>query len=418
MESPVGEDIPAASAFEEALRNWLLEADRLEEQPEQLLHGLVDQFARQGIHLLTSSALVRTLHPQFEMLAQRWRPFVVEEIKTEGTERLIGHRKVPGQRGVVDVYLFAHGHSQEALYQKSPFKAVHDAGHTLRWRLGMEEADLRFEVMDELKARGATDYLVLPIAMQAPFAAGVSFATAHADGFPAGFQQDLERLVPLFGLVMSFSLERISLREILMAYLGPTAAKRVLRGQIVLGQVQSLRAVIGFADLYGLRRHVDDVPEEDQMKALSLFFAVAQSTVRAAGGEILKMMGDSLLFVVPLEEGVPERIRARSLDVAQDVVRRSRRNKLLQRYGLTVSLGLHEGEVLLGNVGAPSRLDFTVLGEAVNLAARLQNWGGVHGEPIVLSSELAGKIDRNFRQLGTLELKGVLEPQEALAPHE
>ncbi len=418
MEPPETDKMPPPNAFERALSVWLLEADRLEEPPEQLLHGLVEQFARQGIHLLTSSALVRTLHPQFEMLAQRWRPFVVDEIKTEGSDRLQGHRKVPGPRGIVDMYMFAHGHSQETLYQESPFHAVHQSGLPMRWRPETGGDVAGFQVIDELRARGATDYVVLPVAMQAPFAAGVSFATAHAGGFPPGFQEDLERLMPLFGLVMGFALERISLREIMAAYLGPSAAKRVLRGQIVLGQVKSLKAVIGFADLYGLRRHVDDVPEEDQIKALSRFFAVAQSAVRQAGGEILKMMGDSLLFVVPLEEGVPERIRGRALDVAQQVIRRSRNNELFEKYGLTVSLGLHEGEVLLGNVGAPSRLDFTVLGEAVNLAARLQKWGGMHGEPIVLSAELAGRLDRDFRALGPVTLKGILEPQEAMAPRE
>lgn len=406
-------DSQLSHVLEARLRHWLLQTERLEASPQDFVHGLVGQLLEAGVQLLTCSALIRTLHPQLELFGLRWRPARVEEIQSTDTRMLWQHSAVPGPRGVVDVYAFAHGHTQERLYKTSPFYALTQQAGPIRWRAEDPNKPL-FPILAELLDRGASDYLAISVPIQAPFVAGLSFATSQPGGFPSGFQELLQRLQPLLGLVLGFNLERLSMAEILAAYLGRHAAQRVLGGQFRRGQSDRVQAVIGFAKLAGpprSRRRMDDA---HTLQALHLFFRQVNQAVSDNNGEILKFDGDTVLVAFGLEEHkrascADDAVHAMKqlLEASQETGPSADKHQSPAAYA-----ALSLGEVLLGNIGSERRLDFTVMGQAVNLASRLHQLCIRLQEPLILSSDLAAAVSVSTHAIGQFKLKGIAHEQE------
>ena len=402
--------------LETAIVDWLLEVERLEEDPTKLHEGLADQLQAGGASLLTFSTLVRTMHPQLEMLAQRWRRQDVAEIESKSSDFLVSQRNISGHSGIIDTYLFAHGHSQESLWRTSPFYALQTQKEPVRWRAASHQGKSRFAIFDELEQRGATDYLAVPLPLQHPFVGGMSFSTDAPEGFAQGFEDTILRLAPVMGLISGYRLERLTFTELLAAYLGRQPGHLVYQGQVRRGQVNRVRAIIGFANLRGYRSRVGQLNATEQIQKLDDFYRKLYKAVTRCGGDILKFIGDVVLYTFPLADGdqtdhCENALRATQSFLASDSLS-------LARCGLCTTAALHVGEVSQGNIGSEGRLDFTVLGEAVNLAARLQQLSERLGHRLVLSGPFASLVSSPTEPIGPFELKGVSRPQAVhLVPH-
>ena len=154
------------------------------------------------------------------------------------------------------------------------------------------------------------------------------------------------------------------------------------------------------------------------MERLTTFFGAVQLTVTDRGGEILKFMGDGAMFVFPVGDGGI----AAACETALAAVRELR--LILENTSATAqdsaeyrfTTALHYGRVLYGNIGAVERLDFTVLGNAVNKTARLEPIAKSAGEEIVVSREFAVACPAEFRTLGSYAVRGIQAPVEVLVP--
>ena len=217
-------------------------------------------------------------------------------------------------------------------------------------------------------------------------------------------------------------LENLSLREtaanLLDAYVGRAAGQRILAGEVKRGDGQTIEAVIWYCDLRGFTRTSDSLPRDSVICLLNDYFGAMGATVTSAGGEILKFMGDAMLAMLPVDrpdsraETVARAVRAAG-EATTSIATLNEKRRAAGEQPLRFGLALHIGEVMFGNIGASSRLDFTVIGPAVNYAARLEKVCAISGQSIVLSHEVASLLPVNATvPIGAHALKDVDQPQQ------
>jgi adenylate cyclase len=313
--------------------------------------ALHDAYCRElrtrGLPLWRSTVVVETLHPEVSGLMVVW---VAGELRTHSAPRA--------------------GVESSPEYLNSPIYVVDKTGRPFRRRLVDPSPDL--PLLDELRAEGATDYVMFPF----PFldrnrSAVMSFATAAPEGFSDADLADLELAAALFSpYAERATLRRIAI-DLLDTYLGHSAGEKVFDGRIVRGDFETIDAAIMFCDMRGFTRWSDVAPRDEVIATLNAWFECVADPVETGQGEILKFIGDGLLAIFP---GDSDRAAAckRALAAARAAVANvARLNDTLAR-PIAFGLALHVGEVAFGNIGSRKRLDFTVIGPAVNHAARLQ----------------------------------------------
>jgi adenylate cyclase len=200
-------------------------------------------------------------------------------------------------------------------------------------------------------------------------------------------------------------------------YVGNSAGERILAGRIRRGHTEAIQTVIWLSDLRGFTALSDRLPAETVVDILNRYFDCQVASIKAHGGEVLKYMGDGLLAVFPFDEragGVGE-----VCESVLEAAREARANVealhypnggIVERFRFGVAL--HIGRVLYGNIGGGNRLDFTCIGPAVNLAARLEKIAGRLQRTIVASAAFAGECSGRWDDLGEFPIAGFSMAQE------
>jgi adenylate cyclase len=208
---------------------------------------------------------------------------------------------------------------------------------------------------------------------------------------------------------------------LLGAYLGGDAGGRVHAGAVERGSVESVRAVVWYADIRGFTAIADTTPGLVVIELLNAIFETLTASLRPRGGQVLKFLGDGMLAIFPFVDATRDETCSQSLDAAAEAMAGlDRLNAARQEAGkpiAAVDLALHLEEVLYGNVGAVDRLDFTVIGPAVNEVARIETLCEPLGRRVLVSAELAAVVGdrRRLDPLGYHTLRGVREPREIYA---
>jgi adenylate cyclase len=244
-----------------------------------------------------------------------------------------------------------------------------------------------------------------------------SWTSDAPDGFAAPHLAALQRLVPSLALaVKCVSLGRIA-ETLVETYLGRDAGRRVLSGRIARGVADRIGAVLWFSDLRSYTRITDTAPPEQIIPLLNDYADAVVSSIHEHGGDVLKLIGDGTLAIFKGDD-LGQACRAALAAVASA---RSRVGTLNERRTdaalptTDIYLGLHVGEVFYGNVGSKDRLDFTVVGPAVNEASRIAAMCRSVDQPVLLSSafaKAAGAERRRLISVGRYALRGVGRPQE------
>ncbi len=359
-----------------------------------------------------------TLHPRYGSHTFVWRPGADE----------VEH--VPRSRSIVN----------DDIYLKSPVHHMRSRGiQALRRRLATDDPD-EFMVFEELRAEGITDYAAFvvpydPAQVEAiarkfettgdPAGPGLeadgiffSCATDRPEGFDDGHLQQISTFLPYLALSLKSRLTYDVASTVLETYLGRDAGQRVLTGEIERGSAEAIRAVIWFADLRGFTSLTDALPRDVLVATLDDYLEAMAAPVHAKNGQILKFMGDGLLATFDLTGRDPKAVCRDALAAAAELhadfpalnEERAAAGKPVMEFGLA----LHLGDVFYGNIGASERLDFTVIGPAVNEASRIQALCRPLERDILVSStlrETAGN-DCGLDSLGFHELRGVREPRE------
>ncbi|HET6160891.1 MAG TPA: adenylate/guanylate cyclase domain-containing protein [Dongiaceae bacterium] len=310
------------------------------------------------------------------------------------------------------------GITTRADYLKSAIYVVDTTNRPFRWHKPEPVPDM--ELIQQFQEFGLSDYFVMPLPFQdATRTSTLSFASTRAGGFS---DLDLERLQMAARLWSSIA-ERWVLRHIaldlLAHYLGRAPAERVYAGQIERGDVTRIEAAILICDLRGFTAMTDRAQHGEIVSLLNRWFEVIGDAIGTHRGDILKFMGDGLLAVFPLEESRGATCD-RALDAAVAALAGTEAlNGALAQEGrapLAFGIGLHWGEVEFGNIGTRDRLDFTVIGPAVNLASRLQDLTKSVGVPILASADFAAATSRVLRSLGGQRVRGLEGEIEVFAP--
>jgi adenylate cyclase len=305
-------------------------------------------------------------------------------------------------------------------YEKNPVRRVCYGRETLRRRLDLPDDELDFEVLIELRERGGTDYIALPIDGVYAAAYMLTFVTDRPHGFSEDELADLARV----GQRLSITADRHNqwwiTHNLLCAYLDANTGPKVLTGQIRRGTGMALTAVLWSSDLRGFTERSDRLPSERTIAILNALFEAQAAEIRGHGGEIIKFIGDGLLAIFPIAganavAAVAKTAVAAARKAIAAVARLADHPAMGGEPPLDIVIALHVGTVHNGNIGAADRLDFTVIGPAVNLVSRIENAAKMLGQPIVVSAELTAALD-SVVSLGRHQLRGLTASQELFAP--
>ena len=398
------------------IQRWGLDPQRLREDAEELLYALTTELNRLELQVGLATVCIRTPHPQLDMLVFRWRPLATEEVPTSSTRSIVGQKTTKRADGVQDIYYMVHGHTNEDMWKKSPFYQVIEEQSLLRIKLLPRPKTILFPIVEDLMSRGMTDYIVFSLPSDAHVSAALSISTYREGGFPDDFLNILESVVPLLALSVAYKVECIQFQEVLSAYIGTEPASLVLKGQIHRGDVFSREAALGFADIRGFTAAAERLLPTQLLDFVSSFFELIYTAVYNAGGEILKFMGDGVLFMFSNTDD-PRQTCDRALQSVLSVMEAvGEHNKKKDTRSISFGCGLHYGTVLYGNIGSPARLDFTVMGPAVNRTSRLEGLTGKIGEVCLLSERFAELSTLPNQCVGEFTFKGLSDAQKVYKP--
>jgi adenylate cyclase len=352
-----------------------------------------------GVKLLRVTLHVGTIHPQFLGSTIVWWRDTGQTIQV-----MIGHEV-----------------GDAIPYEKNPVRRVCEGHETLRRRLDLPEDQLDFDVLFELRERGGTDYIALPIAGAHEIDYMVTFVTDRPGGFTSSEIADLARVARRLAITVDRYSQAWITHNVLTAYLGARTGPKVLTGQIRRGAGIELTAVLWSSDLRGFTERSDRLPSERMIAILNALFEAQAAAIRDHGGEILKFIGDGILAMFPIEDGVsaPDIARAAvaAAQTAIDAVRGLADHPAMAgEPPLEIVIALHIGTVNYGNIGAADRLDFTVIGPAVNLVSRIEAVAKALDRPIVVSDELVQVLGGGVVSLGHHQLRGLATPHELFVP--
>jgi adenylate cyclase len=163
----------------------------------------------------------------------------------------------------------------------------------------------------------------------------------------------------------------------------------------------------------GFTKLADRLAPQDLVDLLNRYFDCQVPPILEHGGEVLKFMGDGLLAIFPIGEAaapVCAQALAAALAARANVAAMQGAD---EETGVRFGLALHVGDVLYGNIGSGNRLDFTSIGPAVNLAARLEKLAGQLGRSIVASQGFANHCGDAFAPIGRFPVAGFADEQTA-----
>ncbi|QQN66024.1 adenylate/guanylate cyclase domain-containing protein [Bradyrhizobium diazoefficiens] len=372
--------------------NWLIDGARTSGTSADMIAAVCERLVDAGLPLSRFGIFIRTLHPEIFGRNFIWR---------QGQEVEIG---------TVDFEIL-----ETPEFARSPLRIVFEQGLEVRGRIDDPDSR-RFPFLDDLRTEGATDYIALPM----PFLDGSIHATSWTTRHPIGFRDDDIAAIRSIMAPLARVSEIISLRRtaamLLDTYVGNRAGARILGGQIRRGHNDTMQAAIWLSDLRGFTALSDRLPAETVVQILNHYFDCQVTAIRGHGGEVLKFMGDGLLAVFPIDEYVGDaaHVCTRVLEAARE----SRASvealafpvgDVIERFRFGVAL--HVGNILYGNIGGGNRLDFTCIGPAVNLAARLEKIAGRLGRTVVVSEGFANACREGWRELGEFPIAGFSKAQ-------
>ena len=384
---------------------WLIEAGLASLPVGELFDGFCRRLVAGGVPLARGFLSTGALHPLWRANSLTWQ---------DGR--------------IADVAEFSYDYMQTPAWQASPFRHMMET-HTprLHRRLAGDSA-LDFPVLAEFRTAGLTEWLALLHDFgwdQGRDDGGhlgivLSWATDSPAGWSAPELAALEAQSRTLSLAVKGSSTLATTRAVLATYIGRDAAALVVGGHVRRGSVGRLPAFILCADLRGFTDFAEVTAPEEVTRRLNGYFDCMGVAVHAAGGEIVKFLGDGILAgFLPSADSDRPAVAAAALVAAQDILARvDRLNAAETAAGhpaLALDIALHEGEVTYGNVGTGERLDFTAIGPVINEATRLEALCKEVGRNLLVSDSFvraAPALRAQLQSLGHHRLRGVREPRE------
>ena len=383
------------------LIDWLMRGAWLCPNSSALTEGFAERLLEIGIPLWRFNVSIWTLHSELAGKNYNW---------------------TRGRDGVVESDI-PYGTLQSPAYLNSPLRHVSDGLGGVRQRLDIDDPEFRFPIFDELRAGGGTDYVAMPL----PFSGGqiqtMTLATDAPEGFTTGHLGRVFESVLALGRFYEVLTLRRNTSDLFGTYLGERTAHKILGGLTHRGDGEDIRAAILYCDMRGSTSLTESLSRETYLDLLNDFFEHAAEPVQRSGGEVLKFIGDAVLAIFPLEGDNENEATVnactRAREAAQEIVRRvDSAPRRADRPHVQCAIGVHFGDVTYGNVGAQNRLDFTVIGPAANIAARLSSQCKALEQSLLLSTDVARHVPSGLHSLGNQRLRDVANELEVFVVSE
>lgn len=394
------------------IHDWLLQMG-IEGSPQiEILEGYCTRLVTAGIPIQRVHVAQRAYHPQYGSIGFDW--VRDQEVVREAYER---------------------AQTPRARWLQSPlYHLMSQDRNEMRERLEKANRPHRFPFLDELRDRGATDYFAIKV----PFDKSTNQLSVDPDDPPEGFviswtsdaetgfsEEDLSKLRELqmvLGLALKSTSNRQMASDLLATYLGADAGERVLSGDIQRGSVEKTHAVIWYFDLRGFTQLSEREEGTKVIEMLNAYFGEVVEVIENQGGNVLKFMGDGLLAIFNADAGFDTvNCAIEGIVEVEDRLKTLSEMRAAQDQPVTdYTLALHLGDVLYGNIGGAARLDFTVIGAAVNTTARMLGMCSPTGQKLILSAEVVKHANARKSQivsLGRYMLRGMATPQELFTIH-
>jgi len=387
------------------LSAWVTEAGLIGRTESELMAGFCQRVVDAGVPLARALVILDTLHPVYEGCAFLWRA------------------DAPETAEVVEYGRTNEGEAAENWRRSVFFHLLQSGEKMLRRRLATGDP-VDFLSFRQARDEGMTDYLALVHRFAEEGVIGEmdcvysSWATDAADGFDDTDVLAVQRLAPFLKLaVKSAALVRMA-GNLAETYLGRDPGRRVMSGRIVRGVAEKIGAVLWESDLHGYTHISDTVAPEQIIPLLNDYADVVVSAIHGHGGDVLKLIGDGTLAIFAGDDR-EQACRAALAAAARLRKEVQKLNRTREQAGLPttqVYLALHVGDVFYGNVGSKDRLDFTVIGPAVNEVSRILAMSRSVDQDLLLSASFADTLGDAMRQhlvsVGRYALRGVAQPQE------
>lgn len=392
------------------ISNWIIESG-LRGRPEtDIIEGVCQRLNDAGTKVMRVQVGQRVLHPVYAAIGFSW-------VRGKGAEKSDWSRDDD-----------ANGDDSMAT---SPFGKLFSE-QLENWRFKIEGAneELPYPILEELRDQGATDYSVYATGFSSETISDASIYK-YSEGMvsswtvdqPGGYTDEqlaqLKRIVRTLGLAIKSERNQGMARTLLEVYLGKDAGHRVLSGDIERGMVRSISAVLWYCDLQGFTKIADTTPPDELIKLLNDYFENMVEPIHDAGGQVLKFMGDGLMAIFELDNSDNADVCRIALDTVEETRRRidivNQERTAAGRPTTDFYVAMHLGDVQYGNIGSKDRLDFTVIGPAVNEVSRIEAMCRPLDQEVIVSSafsKAAEKCQDRLVSLGRYALRGVRRPEE------
>ncbi|MEP3048412.1 MAG: adenylate/guanylate cyclase domain-containing protein [Roseibium sp.] len=396
-----GPDCTPRPQTPEDIKHWLLHDATRIDSVLQMFEEFMWRCQAAGLGVDRATLHIGTLHPRLIGFSWKWsvRDRICDELAAEAGTR-----------------------SQTA-FTRNPLYRVMTFGELVRVDLETEEGANSAPLMRELADEGFTTYVALPLNTGTEMHNALTLATMRPGGFTPELKEQIRTLIELFALhVERHILQRIA-RNVADTYLGPIAGQRVLSGEIKRGDGEAIEAVVFMTDMRDFTLLADRLSGPEVTSILNAYFDKVSTAVIAHGGEILKFMGDGVLAVFDQKSLGKAAAAESALKAAKetlltiDDLNENPPDDLPDAsywHPLKIGIGLHQGEIFFGNVGGQERLDFTVIGRAVNETSRVESLCKSLGRTLLLTepvrSALSQGAQADLSSMGEHALRGVGQP--------
>ena len=367
---------------------WLIDGAPSDARSEEVLATLCRRLVSCGMPLWRVAVFVTTLHP--DVMGRRFLWTAESGVTTSEA-------------------LFEVMETDE--YRASPFAIVYRTRKPLRCRFAIDgHPDMA--VLQQLQAEGATDYVAFPLKFSDGTIHVATWSTRQPQGFTPEQFAVLESVIAPLARVAEIRALRRTAGNLIETYVGHQTGERILAGKIRRGHVETLRAAIWLSDMRGFTSLAERLPPQALVDLLNQYFDCQVPAIAEHGGEVLKFMGDGLLAIFPLDADASDtalvcaRAVAGACKAAARVADLANRRIAIGESAVRFGLALHVGQVMYGNIGGGSRLDFTCIGPAVNLAARLEKLTAKLGRTIIASADFAAQVPGQFCTIGEFSVAG------------
>jgi adenylate cyclase len=369
--------------------DWLIDGARPSRLPRDVLLDTCRRTVAAGLPLSRVGVFVRTLHPNLLGRAFIWQ----------------------ADKGAVEMTEAGHDLLESEAFLKSPIRVVFNEHVEVRRRLADAACPIDFPILEDLRRDGTTDFVAAPLRFVNGEVHAASFATRRPGGFGDEELAALRRLLAPFTRMVEIYGTMQKARNILDAYLGSSAGEKVLAGHIKRGDSQDIHAVIWFCDLRDSTPLAESMSRRAYLALLNDYFECLLGPVLEHHGQVLRFIGDAALAIFPVGER-PAEACAKALAAARAALARLQKLNENRARPLRCGIGLHLGELTYGNIGTPTRIEFTVVGAAANEAARIEGLCKVLEADLLVSERVARQLPEAWRSLGSHTLRGVGDKME------